>query len=135
MIVDLCISELSMYMHIQLQIEQEIDLMLGQKDVKAAGREWDTKWGPAIIELSKTMTGKQAVVYKENQMTCQGINLLVLHGRVHNLSPVLCDLALSCVIFYSIQGTWIGKVFCHFCNYVDNSNDCVSKQAVCLHSL
>lgn len=74
---------------------------MGQKDVvKAAGREWDTNWGPAIIELSKTMTGKQAVVYKENQMTCQGINLLVLHGRVHNLSPILCDLALSCVIFW-----------------------------------
>ena len=62
----------------QMQLEQEIDLILGQKEaVKAASHEWDTKWGPAIIELSETMTGKQATIYKQNQMASQGIYSII----------------------------------------------------------
>lgn len=56
-----------------LQIEQEIGLILGRKDVvKGAVHEWTTKWVPAIIQLSETLTRKQGTVYKQSQMASHG---------------------------------------------------------------
>lgn len=62
-----------LYFYILLQIEQEIGLILGRKDViKGAIQEWTNKWAPAIIKLSETLTGKQGALYKHNQMASHG---------------------------------------------------------------
>ena len=59
---------------IVLQIEQEIDLVLGKKDVmKVCSGDWIRKWTPAILHHSDTLTGKAGVVYKHNQMSIQGM--------------------------------------------------------------
>ena len=56
-----------------IQLEQEIDLILAKKDVaKTAAKDWQTKWTPAILQHSATLTGKQGAMYKQNQKACQG---------------------------------------------------------------
>ena len=57
-----------------LQVEQEIDFVLGKKDVVKAGTAaWVTKWVPAILQHSDTLTGKLGTIYKQNQMACHGM--------------------------------------------------------------
>ena len=56
-----------------LQVEQEIDLVLGKKGiVKAGAIAWMTKWTPAILQHSDTLTGKLGAIFKQNQMACHG---------------------------------------------------------------
>ena len=51
-----------------------MDLILGRKDaVKVAVHNWNSKWAPAIIQLSESLTGKQGTVYKQNQMASHGM--------------------------------------------------------------
>lgn len=53
-----------------IQIEQQIGLILGRRDVvKGAVQEWTNKWVPAIIQLNESLTGKQGAMYKQSQMT------------------------------------------------------------------
>ena len=56
-----------------MQQEQEIDLIPAKKDVaKTATEDWQTKWTPAILQHSATLTGRQGAMYKQNQKACQG---------------------------------------------------------------
>ena len=60
-----------------LQVEQEIDLVLGTKDVVKAGTTaWVTKWTPAILQHSDTLTGKLGALYKQNQMACHDMSYM-----------------------------------------------------------
>ena len=57
-----------------LQVDQEIDLVLGKKDViTTATSDWEMKWTPAVLEHSDNLTGKLGAIFKQNQMACQGI--------------------------------------------------------------
>ncbi len=54
-------------------MEHEIDMILQRKDVaKAAAKDWQTKWAPAIHAHSETLTGKLGALFKTNQKTCEG---------------------------------------------------------------
>ena len=56
-----------------LQFEQEIDLVLGSSDmVKTGMHDWVTKWTPAILQHSQTLTGKLGAIYKQYQMSYHG---------------------------------------------------------------
>lgn len=49
------------YYPIHAQLELEIDLILGKKDVaKNAAAEWVSKWTPAILACAQGMRGKAA---------------------------------------------------------------------------
>ena len=54
-------------------MKQEMGLMLCRNDaVKVAIQEWNSKWVPAILKLSESLTGNPAAVFKHNQRTAKG---------------------------------------------------------------
>jgi hypothetical protein len=67
-----------------MQIAEEMDLVLSKKNVcKMAARDWAVKWTPAILQLSKTLKGKQADLYKLNQQQCEGMCMCATHVHVY----------------------------------------------------
>ena len=70
-----------------------MDLILGKRDVgQSAATEWQTKWTPALLQHSDTLTGQQGVLLKQNQKACQGMYLTVLHAYYNYIPhPIWSD--------------------------------------------
>jgi len=47
-------------LHHPLQLEQEMDLILDEKDVKRAMNSWRTSWAPAVLSYVAGLTSKSA---------------------------------------------------------------------------
>ena len=64
-----------------MQLEQEIDLILGRKDiVKTAMHDWTYKWVPAILERAGTLKGKATTLMLETQKKYEGMIMLIQLG-------------------------------------------------------
>ena len=63
-----------------------MDLILAKKDVAlSATTEWKSKWTPALLQLSETLTGKQGALLKQSQRICHGTYSCVYSGCVLEL--------------------------------------------------
>lgn len=57
-----------------MQLEQEINLIIERTDMfNMAVNNWNTKWVPAILEYSYTLTGKKATMVLSVQKQYEGI--------------------------------------------------------------
>ena len=70
-----------MFCYHTLQLDQEMDLILDEKDmVKTAVSSWRTKWAPAVLSYAGGLTSKSAkTILKEAQTMFEGIKVYNVH--------------------------------------------------------
>ena len=80
-----------------LQLEQEICLIVERTDMfTRAVNDWNTKWVPAILQYSLTLSGKKATTVLSVQKQFEGEQLNPSHGPIKNSVLLLC-LILTCI--------------------------------------
>ena len=95
-------------MPLQLQLEQEIELILGKQGLlRLFSTEWNQKWVPAIINFSKILTRKDIKDTLKDME--KGITSSCTYTPTHHLASNLYQGHIIMVVFIIIQEMMIKK--------------------------